>query len=351
MAHGVHAAADREVFPRRRVGAGIGRHHTADVWLVQPSQRAASPNALIKDHLGQARVARQMQPRLGHQGPGPQGLMSLHLGHVDRQRHLGHGIAHEEHLPAVDGDLDLVHVPPRIFKGHLVGNLTTPRIAVRRVQIGVIGPARDVRPPDADPRQCPQVPLHEVLGQGLRANRPGDARAVPPGSPALKHTVADLRRIEADPLPEGVITAQENRQGMDAFHPTQRFQPVEQDVVDEGDHRAADARAAGVLEQRHPPERRQAMNEVIQHRPFIQPVDALDHRRAIQAPRHRESSLLATSQHHRSARCCVVSSRVCPMIYLPLRRAFPSSWKVDHRSRPWLMLESQNRQWSTCLTS
>ena len=73
MADGVHAAADREVFPRRRLGAGIGRHrhvrfgghHKADALLVQPPQRGAIQKALIKDHLVQPGIARPDSSALG----------------------------------------------------------------------------------------------------------------------------------------------------------------------------------------------------------------------------------------------------------------------------------------------
>ena len=118
--------------------------------LVQPPQRRAIQKAFIKDHLVQPCLALQIQARLGDQRPRPQRLMLLNRPHFDRQRHLGRGIDQQEHLPAVDGDLDLVHLPPLIFNPHLAGDLATPRIALRRLQIGAVGNPRDLacrRPP------------------------------------------------------------------------------------------------------------------------------------------------------------------------------------------------------------
>gem|GEM_PF-2538641 len=61
----------------------------------------------------------------------------------------------------------------------------------------------------------------------------------------------------------------------------------------------------------------------------------------------RVSSRRATSQHRLSVRFSVISFHVCCMIHLPplLLNAPQLSRKVDRRSRPRLMLESQ-REWS-----
>jgi hypothetical protein len=56
MAHGVDAAANSEVFPRRRLGAGVGRHghrrfgghDKVDTLLVKPPQGGSTQKSLIK---------------------------------------------------------------------------------------------------------------------------------------------------------------------------------------------------------------------------------------------------------------------------------------------------------------
>src|SRR5215207_590958 len=105
---------------------------------------SSSQEALIKDDLGQARGARQIHPRLRDQRPGPERLVLLDLSYFDRQRNLGHGIDQEEHFPAVDRDLDCLHFPPFILEAHLAGDLATPRVALRRVQIRAIRNAGDL---------------------------------------------------------------------------------------------------------------------------------------------------------------------------------------------------------------
>ena len=104
--------------------------------------------------------------------------------------------------------------------------------------------------------------------------------------PALTHAVANLLRIEAHQLHERLIAEQQVGQGIDALNPKQRLQPVEQDILDEGHHRAVDAGAAGVLQQRHHPEGLQELKEIIQHRPFVQPVHPVHNLFPVQAPRN-----------------------------------------------------------------
>jgi hypothetical protein len=101
MAHDVRPVAHRDLPPGRGLGAGIsghghigfGRHHKGDRVLVQPPERGAIQTALISDDLLQAGHAGQIHPRLGDQGPGPEGLMLVNLLHFDRQGNLGAGSA------------------------------------------------------------------------------------------------------------------------------------------------------------------------------------------------------------------------------------------------------------------
>ena len=87
MARGVCPVAHRDLLPGPGLGArisghghiGFGQHHTGDPVLIRPSQRGAIQTALITDDLLQAGHAGQIYPRLGDQGPGPEGLMLVNL--------------------------------------------------------------------------------------------------------------------------------------------------------------------------------------------------------------------------------------------------------------------------------
>jgi hypothetical protein len=105
--------------------------------------------------------------------------------------------------------------------------------------------------------------------------------ALPCGRPPLADTVADLLGIKPDQLHEGPSAEPQRGQRIDALHAKQRLQAVEQDILDEGEHFPLDRRAADLRQQRHHAHLVQEVEEVIQHRSFVQPVDPIDQLLAI----------------------------------------------------------------------
>jgi hypothetical protein len=139
-------------------------------------------------------IACQIHPRLSDQGPGPERLMLLNLPNLDRQGNLGRGIDQQQHFPPVDRHLDLVHPPLLVLNAHLPGDLPTPAIAGRGLQIGAIrnpgdllaedpGPGQGLNRPIEQALQVPQVRLLDVVGQHLRADWPRRPLALPLGGP------------------------------------------------------------------------------------------------------------------------------------------------------------------------
>jgi hypothetical protein len=94
-------------------------------------------------------------------------------------------------------------------------------------------------------------------------------------APPLADALADLLGIEAHQLHERLMTEQQDRQGIDALHPEQRFHAVEQDVLHEGDDLVMDGGAVRLLQQTHHANGLQKMKEIIQQRPFIEPIDSV----------------------------------------------------------------------------
>ena len=102
----------------------------------------------------------------------------------------------------------------------------------------------------------------------------------------LAHPLSHLLRIEAYQAHEGLITAPQRRQGRPALDPKQGVQAIEQAIWDERHHLALDRRALDVAQPVDHSELLQAVEEVIQQRAFVQPVDPVDDLLAVQAPGH-----------------------------------------------------------------
>jgi hypothetical protein len=130
------------------------------------------------------------------------------------------------------------------------------------------------------------VPLHNIVGQSIRANRTWLSLGLPLGGPALAHPITDLLGIEAHQLHQRFITEQQARQGINTFNPKQSLQPIGQGILDERKHRTLDGCAAGLLRQSHHAEGLQEVKEIMQHRAFIQPVHRVHDLLMIQTPRH-----------------------------------------------------------------
>jgi hypothetical protein len=301
MPHGVHPAAHGAPLASRGLGAGIGRHrqvgfgwhHKDDRVLVQPPEIATIQNAVINNHPMQSGVAGQIGPGLCHQGAGPEGLMLVHLDHLDGQENLGDGVDHEEHLPALDRHLDLARLAAHILDPDPARHVATPVIARSGLQISAVDNTGDHRAEDLGVRQRPDgpiedglqsapVPLHIMLGERIRADRPRGPLALALGSPrwqmpwrtcwALKPTNC----IKAVPL---------NRRAGRAWMlsmPKQGHQPIAQDILDAGQDLPWDSRTMHRIQQRHHAKRLQEVKKVIQDRPFVQPVDPIDQVLAVQ---------------------------------------------------------------------
>ena len=181
---------------RRHRHVVFRRHHKGDAMLVQPPQISAIQKTSIKDDFVQAGSAGQIGPGLGDQDPSPVGLMRLDLPDLDRQRHLGGRIDPQEHVPALDGDLDLMLPAAPIFDAPLTCHLATAGLALGRLQVGAIRNARDLcakdlrlgqgpnRPIEHE-LQVPQIQLDDIVGQCLRADRPRSPLPLPYGAPPL----------------------------------------------------------------------------------------------------------------------------------------------------------------------
>jgi hypothetical protein len=104
--------------------------------------------------------------------------------------------------------------------------------------------------------------------------------------PALADALADLLGIEAHQRHQGFIAEQPGEQRIHALDAEQRFQPVEQDVLHIGDHRALESGGMDRLQQCRDPDRLQEVQEIVQHRPFVRAVAPIDLLLAVQAPRH-----------------------------------------------------------------
>jgi hypothetical protein len=223
--------------------------------------------------------------------------MLLDWNHLGRQGELGPGVDQDDQLPAVDGDFDLLHPAPLIFDPPLAGRLATALVAFGRLQIGAIRNACDPLAKDPGLGQGPnhpveqgyqvaQVALHHVVGQGIRTNRTGSPLPLALGPPPLADPLADLLGIEAHQLHQRLIAEQQARQGMHAFDAKQGLQPVEQEVLDEGEHLPLDGCPVDLFQQGHDFDRPQEVKEVVQQRPFVQPVHPVYQLLPIQAPRN-----------------------------------------------------------------
>jgi hypothetical protein len=129
-----------------------------------------------------------------------------------------------------------------------------------------------------------------IFLKGVRADRPGGPLALALGGPTLADALADLLGIEADQLHQGFIAEQQGGQGMHALDVEQRLQPIEQNILHEGDPLPMDGRAMDLLQQG-------PSSSCLRSRYRATWV----------------SSRRATYQHNRPASFCVRSSRVCPM--------------------------------------
>ena len=92
--------------------------------------------------------------------------------------------------------------------------------------------------------------------------------------------------LEAHQAHQGLIAEQQGRQGIHALDAEQGLQPVEQDILHARDHLPLDRRALHIVQPVDDPQLMQEMEEIIQQRAFVQPVDPIDHLLAVQAPRH-----------------------------------------------------------------
>jgi len=86
------------------------------------------------------------------------------------------------------------------------------------------------------------------------------------------------------------ITEQQRWQGIHAFDPEQGLQAIEQDVLDERDHLALDGCALDVVQQVDDPKLLQKVEEVIQQRALVQPVDSVNDLLRYRRRATRESS-------------------------------------------------------------
>jgi len=102
----------------------------------------------------------------------------------------------------------------------------------------------------------------------------------------LAHPLADLLGIAPHQAHAGLITPQQRRQGMAALQANQGLDPVAQHILHDGPQHPVHGGAAELLQPGHHAKRLQAMEEILQHRPCVQPVDAIDHVLTVQPSRH-----------------------------------------------------------------
>src|SRR5918999_1773036 len=183
----------------------------------------------------------------------------------------------------------------RILDAPLTRHLATPRLVLRGLQSGTIHDASDLGLKDPRPGQGPKRPMkhrlqlpqvhpHDFLRQGLGANRPWLPCSLPLAGAALAHSVADLLGIEAHQLHQCFIAEQHRWQGIHTLNAKQRLEPIEQDVLHIGAPLTLDSGAVDLRQQGHHSDAPQEMEEIIQHGAFIQPVDPIHNRLAVQAP-------------------------------------------------------------------
>jgi hypothetical protein len=136
-----------------------------------------------------------------------------------------------DQLPAVDRDFDLMHVATLVRHLPLAGDLATARILGCHLQIGGLDnpdhlggqhPGLGQGPDNVVEQgfQIPQVQLHDVIGQRIRADGPCDPWRLPVCGAPLADPMPQLLGIEAHQAHEGRITAQQGRQGMPALDAT-----------------------------------------------------------------------------------------------------------------------------------
>jgi hypothetical protein len=116
-----------------------------------------------------------------------------------------------------------------------------------------------------------------------------------------------------------------NSQGRSAFIRSmpkrQGLQPIEQEVLDDREHLALDGGAVDLLQQGHDLNRLQEVKEVVQQRPFVQPVYAVHQLLTIEPPRDPRGIAPGDLPTQPFLRLWVISSCVCSMPHLPLSNA------------------------------
>jgi hypothetical protein len=130
------------------------------------------------------------------------------------------------------------------------------------------------------------VRLDDVVGQGLRADRPRGPLPLPFRGSPLAHPLAHVLDIEADQMHQGFIAEQQGEQGIHAFNAEQCLQAIEPDILYIRNHLPLDGRAVGFLQQRCHPNGPQELEEIIHQGSCIQAGGPIDLLLAIQAPGH-----------------------------------------------------------------
>jgi hypothetical protein len=122
---------------------------------------------------------------------------------------------------------------------------------------------------------------------------------------------------------EGLSAAQSRWPCRNTLNAKQALQPIEQDILHEGDHLPLDGHAVERHPQRHHPHLVQSVAEAIPQGPFIQPVHPIDQWLATQAECHPR--IIATSYLPTQALGQVLPDRVSA---LP-RRPPPSADRIS----------------------
>jgi hypothetical protein len=123
-----------------------------------------------------------------------------------------------------------------------------------------------------------------MLGQGVWAKRSRRPLPLARGGPALADPITQLLGIEAHQRHQGLSTAQQTGQGIDAFAAKQGLHPIAQDLLHQGEHLPLNSGALALLQQGHHAKGLQERQEVIQHGPCVEPIDPIDQLVTVQPP-------------------------------------------------------------------
>jgi hypothetical protein len=150
--------------------------------------------------------------------------------------------------------------------------------------------------------------LNDVIGLHTRRD----------GVPCVHSLPYDPKQgLEADPRQKDFSAEQPGRQGMHAVDRQQSLQAIAPAGQDNRYPLALAHRPLDVVPQIERRRLREEVEAVLQPGPFVQAGHAHGPWRAVQLPRYARVITGVTPQRHRSARFCVFSSRLHPMVRLP----------------------------------